>query len=187
MFKISVLYRYLSTRDSTEGTRTRKLGTSVPRAKPKFTGRGTSVDISSKTESAGTQDRYKDPYPMPSRDNILSLLSSPMRGPRKSGSRQSSLPLPSVKIALAKFHLVSALCSLHLLHQLEDSEWDVAVREGKLRQGLLNGFAIEGKIPMGPDAIVDNKAREESETDEIRNYMRSALEMVNVWEVSSEK
>ena len=186
LFKISVLNRYISVGSSTDGTSTRKIGSSAPRAKPKFTGKGTCDDVSSETETASTQDRYRDPYPMSSPDRILGLLSSPLRECSKSGSGLSSFPLPSVRIALAKFYLVSALCSLHLSHKLADSQWNALVQEGRLRQAVLDGFTMGGNAPMGPDMIIDREAEAETDEQKIRGFMRSALEMVKVWTVSSE-
>ncbi|KAF8497662.1 hypothetical protein JB92DRAFT_1024633 [Gautieria morchelliformis] len=183
LFKISVLDRYISTGNS-NGTSTQKSGAAAPRPRPKFTGRGTADDVSAET---ATPDKYKDPYPLPSRDSLLNLLSSPLRGPSTSDSEElfpSSLPLPRVKVAFAKFHLISALCSLHLSRQLVDSEWTTAVTEGKLRQCVLDGFASGGNAPMGGNMVVDGESGQETDEQKVRGCMKSALEMVKVWETT---
>lgn len=183
LFKISVLDHYIST-GSTDGRGSRKTGPSFPRAKPRFVGKGTSGDVLSGIATAGTQDKRKDPYPMSSHDHLLTLISSPLQALScKSGeSSPRLLPLLSVKVALAKFHLVSSLCSLHLSHKLTDSQWDADVRDGRLRQSLLDGFDIHEHMRIGHGLVSDNDADPETNEQRIIGYMRSALEMIKLWE-----
>lgn len=189
LFKISVLERYITT-GNTDGEGSRKAGTSVSRARPKFTGRGTSDEASSEGATTSAHAKCKDPYPMATRDALLNLLGSPLRGSftsRSGNSSPSSLPLPGVKLALAKFHLVSALCSLHLSRKLADSDWNAAVKEKKLRQCVLDGFEIcGGTRKERKQMITDSEDGQETDEQKIMEYLRSALEMVALWEASME-
>jgi hypothetical protein len=189
LFKVLVLDRYITT-GNMDGESSRKAGTSISRARPKFTGRGASDEALSGGATTSTQEKCKDPYPVPSRDALFNLLSSPLRGPSTSQpgeSPTSALPLAAVRVALAKFHLVSALCSLHLSNKLADSQWNTAVQEHKLRQCVLDGFEICRRTRKGrEETITDSDAGQETDEQKIKGYMKSALEMVKVWEVSME-
>ncbi len=76
---------------------------------------------------------------------------------------------------------------LHLSHGLADPQWATAVRQGKLRKHVLDGFTLRDKAYLKDNTATNNATQLTMDSErEIEVCLASALEMISLWEASSE-
>jgi len=191
-FKVSLLESYISQGNGTSGSNKRPTVTSMapaPRAKPKF-GWKDIVEEAPMSPAASTGLPGKQPYPLPVLDHLLKLLSSSLPQRAMAQSCDSSPPPQAAafatRLALAKFHLVSALFTLHFSHSgLTDPQWPTVVREGKFRACVLDGFSIQEQVYPKDDMAIENMTRQMMDCDgqTIKRYLASALEIISLFPI----